>query len=70
MWQKIWKYINGKKTSAGMVIVLLANFIKLFLPNLLPLEQIEFIETIGIILGGGGLLHKGKKFLTIKKISK
>ena len=59
--KKLWSTFNGKKTTIGMIIVLVSQGFKVFAPNLIPKEQLDFIETTGMIIGGGGLLHKGIK---------
>lgn len=58
---KIWNALNGNKTTIGMVVVLVSQGLKLFVPGLMTPEQYQFIETAGMVIGGGGLLHKGIK---------
>ena len=59
--KKIWDFLNGKKTTIGMIIVLVSQGFKVFAPGLINPEQLQFIETTGMVIGGGGLLHKGIK---------
>ena len=59
--KKILSFLNGKKTAIGMGLMLIAQGLKVFFPEVLNGDQIDYIETIGLIIGGGGLLHKGAK---------
>ena len=63
--QKLWQILNGNKTTIGMIIVLVAQGVKVFAPTFLTPDQVNFIETAGMVIGGGGLLHKGIKNQTI-----
>ena len=64
-----WEWFNGKKTVIGTVIILAAEGVKLFFPELIEPQKVEFIQSVGMILGGVGLVHKGTKTETWKKIS-
>lgn len=59
--KKIWDSLNGNKTTIGMLIVLVAQGFKVFAPNFINPDQTDFIETVGMALGGAGLFHKGIK---------
>ena len=59
--KKIWDSLNGNKTTIGMVIVLVAQGVKVFAPGFITPDQSNFIETVGLTLGGAGLFHKGIK---------
>ena len=61
----IWNLLNGNKTTIGMIVVLVTQGIKVFMPEFLTAEQFTFMETIGMIIGGGGIIHKGVKNQTI-----
>ena len=65
---KIWNALNGNKTTIGMIIVLVSQGFKVFTPGLIPLEQLNFIESIGMSIGGVGLFHKGVKNDKMNKI--
>jgi len=58
---RLWNSLNGNKTTIGMVVVLVAQGIKVFAPGFITPEQLNFIETAGMVIGGGGLIHKGIK---------
>lgn len=59
--KNIWEFLNGNKTTFGMVLVLVAQGLKVFAPGLITPEQAAFIEQTGMILGGVGVAHKGLK---------
>ena len=59
--KKIWDFLNGKKTTIGMLLVLLAQGSQAFFPQLMSVEQINFLYTTGALIGGVGVLHKGAK---------
>lgn len=63
---KIWNALNGNKTTIGMVIVLVSQGFKVFAPNLIPKEQLDFIESTGMAIGFGGVFHKGIKNNSVK----
>jgi len=67
--KKAWNWLNGRKTVIGTVIILAAEGVKLFFPELIEPQKIEFVQSIGMILGGVGLVHKGAKTETWKKIN-
>lgn len=62
-----WNKLNGNKTTIGMVVVLVTQGLKLFLPDLMTIEQYNYIETAGMVIGGFGLAHKGVKNTNFKK---
>lgn len=66
--KQLWKWLNGKKTNIGMAIVLIAQGIQVFLPGLMPAEQLDFIQMAGSLIGGLGLAHKGSKTKTIQHL--
>jgi len=66
--KQLWEFLNGKKTNIGMAIVLIAQGIQVFTPNLLPTEQIDFIQMVGGLIGGFGLAHKGAKTKPIQQL--
>lgn len=68
--KKIWQLLSGNKTTIGMIIVLAAQGLKLFAPDLLTGEQYNFIESAGLAIGGVGLAHKGVKAKINYSISK
>lgn len=59
--KQLWNYLNGKKTSIGLAVMLTAQAIQVFAPNLMPRDQTEFLQTLGALIGGFGLVHKGAK---------
>ena len=63
---KIWNAINGNKTTIGMIIVLLSQGMKLFVPGVLSPEQLTYIESIGLMIGGVGVGHKALKTDRVK----
>jgi len=65
--KELWKYFGGKKTTIGMVVMLVGQGIQAFLPNLMTPEQISWIITTGAVIGGVGIFHKGMKSETIQK---
>jgi hypothetical protein len=65
--KKLWDALNGNKTTIWMIIVLDSKGVKVYAPTFLKPEQLQFIETTGMIIGGGGLIHKGVKNDTFNK---
>ena len=59
--KKLWYALNGNKTTIGMAVVLISQGLELFAPGLMTPEQYQFIEKAGMVIGGGGILHKGIK---------
>jgi len=59
--KKLWEFLNGNKTTFGMVLVLVAQGLKVFAPGFITPEQTAFIEQAGLLLGGVGVVHKGVK---------
>jgi hypothetical protein len=66
--KQLWNYLNGKKTSIGLAVMLTAQAIQVFAPNLMAVEQTEFLQTLGALIGGFGLVHKGTKTETAQKL--
>ena len=64
--KNLWEKLSGKKTNIGMLLLLLAQGLRMFLPDLVPETVPEFIEYAGMILGGVGLGHKGEKAIQTK----
>lgn len=67
--KQLWEFLNGKKTSIGMVVMLTAQAIQVFAPNLMPAEQTEFLQTLGALIGGFGLAHKAGKTKTVRQFT-
>jgi len=68
--KQLWEFLNGKKTTIGMLLMLLAQGIQAFLPETLTPEQIQFIQTTGTIIGGAGVIHKAGKTKTVQQLIK
>lgn len=68
--KQLWEFLNGKKTSIGMAVMLAAQAIQVFAPNLMPAEQTEFLQTLGALVGGFGLAHKAGKTKPIQQLMK
>jgi hypothetical protein len=68
--KQLWKWLNGKKTNIGMAVMLTAQAIQVFVPNLMPVEQTEFLQTLGALIGGFGLAHKAGKSKPIQQFLK
>lgn len=66
--KKLWNWLKGKKTNIGMVIMLVAQGVQVFAPNVLPANQIDYIQMLGGLIGGVGLAHKGVKTSMVKNI--
>ena len=66
--KKVWNMLNGNKTVIGMIIVLVVQGVKVFAPDVMTIEQLNYIETIGMAFGGVGLVHKGVKNDKMNKI--
>ena len=66
--KKLWKWLSGKKTNIGTAIMIIAQGMQVFFPNLVPAEQLEFIQMAGGAIGGLGLMHKGTKTQAGKKL--
>jgi hypothetical protein len=67
--KKTWQWLNGKKTSIGMAVMLAAQGIQVFAPNLMTPGQIDFIQNTGALIGGFGLMHKGAKTTPVKRLT-
>lgn len=50
--EKTWKWLDGKKTAIGFLLVTAAPYTG---------KYSVILETAGIILGGTGIAHKGVK---------
>jgi ABC-type phosphate transport system auxiliary subunit len=68
--KQIWKWMNGKKTTIGMLLMLLAQGMQAFFPETLTTDQIQFIQTAGAAVGGVGVIHKGTKTKVVQRIMK
>jgi ABC-type phosphate transport system auxiliary subunit len=66
--KKIWRFLSGKKTVIGMIMMLTAQGLQAFFPNALTPDQINFLNTAGAAIGGIGLIHKGAKTETAKRL--
>lgn len=67
--KETWQFLNGKKTTIGMVLMLTAQGLQAFFPHALTHDQIDFIQAAGAAVGGLGLLHKGAKTETAHKLT-
>lgn len=56
--QKIWKGLDGKKTTIGAIIVIANKGMQVFFPKFLTPDQYQFIEDSAMALTGAGLFHK------------
>ena len=56
---KIWEFFKGKKTVIGGLIVLAVKGITVFFPDLLTPDQITYLASIGEMMLGVGIIHKG-----------
>lgn len=61
---ELWKFLNGKKTTIGMLLMLLAQGSQAFFPSLMNADQLSFLTTTGALIGGMGVIHKGAKSQT------
>ncbi|NIS37849.1 hypothetical protein GWN26_02535 [Candidatus Saccharibacteria bacterium] len=66
--KKLWKFLNGKKTNIGAVLMVAATVLEIFLDSYgLKIEVLQdtvvFLNRIGALIGAGGLGHK-----TIKRL--
>lgn len=68
--KQLWEFLNGKKTNIGMAVMLAAQAIQVFTPNLMPAEQTQFLQTLGAMIGGFGLAHKAGKTKPIQQLMK
>ncbi len=66
--KELWKFLNGKKTAIGMLLMLLAQGSQAFFPHLMNAEQLNFLQTTGTVIGGMGIIHKGAKTQTAQDI--
>jgi len=66
--KELWKYLSGKKTTIGMIVMLVGQGVQAFFPNLMTPEQTSFIITTGAVIGGIGVIHKGAKSQTMTDI--
>lgn len=57
--KNIWKWLNGKKTVIGLGILALTG--QDFFANHVHVDVVAAMEWLGLILSGGGLIHKGMK---------
>ena len=67
--KETWQFLNGKKTTIGMILMLTAQGLQAFFPHALTPDQIDFIQAAGAAVGGLGLLHKGAKTETAHKMT-
>lgn len=67
--KETWQFLNGKKTTIGMILMLTAQGLQAFFPHALTPDQIDFIQAAGAAVGGLGLLHKGAKTETAHKLT-
>jgi hypothetical protein len=54
--EKSWKYLRGKKRNIGTIIYLAGLGIEAFFPDLMPMKQITFIQTVGGAMAGFGVI--------------
>lgn len=66
--KKAWQWLDGKKTNIGSAIMLIAQGIQVFAPDMLPAAQLEYIAMFGAIIAGVGLANKGVKTNTAQKL--
>ena len=59
--KNIWRWFDNKKTVIGMAIMLVSQGAQLFFPGAVDQGQLQYIETVGALIGGFGLAHKGFK---------
>ena len=65
--QKLWAWFDGKKTTIGAVILMipaLINEVLIGIWNLPPHPWLEIAGTcswIGLVIAGGGAIHKAQK---------
>lgn len=52
---KVWNWLNGKKTVIGSVLALV---VKLAPVAGIPVEVVEVLDYLSVLLLGGGLAHK------------
>ena len=67
--KETWEFLNGKKTTIGMIMMITAQGLQAFFPHALTPDQIDFIQAAGAAVGGLGLLHKGAKTETAHKLT-
>lgn len=68
--KQLWKFLSGKKTTIGMLLMLLAQGMQAFFPETLTPEQINFIQMAGAAFGGVGVIHKAGKTKTVQQLTK
>ena len=66
--KKTWQWLEGKKTNIGTTIMLIAQGIQVFAPNMMPTAQVDYITTVGAVIAGVGLFNKGVKTDTVQKL--
>lgn len=59
--KKVWDALSGYKTIIGMTILLAAQGLKVFAPELLTIDQLDFLRDVGSVIGGVGLFDKTAK---------
>jgi hypothetical protein len=59
---KIWAFLDQKKTAIGMGILITANVMKMAAPAVpVVMTLVPILEYVGTAIGGVGILHKGMK---------
>lgn len=65
--KKFNSFFNGSKTNIGVAIILISMGLQAFFPEALTISQYNFFDTLGYVLSGIGLGHKGIKYVQIMK---
>jgi len=56
---KLFNHIANNKRNIGIVILIINQGLKAFFPELMTIEQSDWIDRLGITIGGAGLAHHG-----------
>lgn len=59
--KKLWEKTTGYKTVFSAVLLLILQGVKLFWPNLINLEVLQWLQDILLITGGVGIGDKVRR---------